>query len=558
MLRNAKMPTIWFNVTTSANWKRPPVGVVRVEQTLCEELSKIYSKDRFKRCIWHENQFIEYVPKASEDANNNAKIKNINFPDSISFDLIRQFLIKTFSKFKFKSNEQSSDDLSLSIFDSLSMVEVAKDKPCAGDILITIGLDWDHPYTQELYNFKKKNGLKIITCCYDLIPVLFPQYCVGDVAQRFKEYFTQLSWGSDVVLCISKQTKQDFLDLSTKLGSPECQTCVIPLGDNIPSEVGEISKQIINIVEKPYILFVSTIERRKNHEILYRAYHLLVRSGHYEIMPKLVFVGMTGWGIGDLLKDIEFDPFVQGLIIQLNHVNDAELNLLYKQALFCVYPSFYEGWGLPVGEALALGKAVISSNQGSLSEVGGDLVTYVDPWNPHAWAAAILNLIRNPTEISALENAIKQKYQVRSWHQTANVISDLVEQLSAHPQTEWQWLPGYDQSTQVGIHVGGSIVSSDESGFLLFGPHQAIPKGCYDVSIFGKVGQRGCANAVVDVVVDQGRLILGKSLINTKSTNDCLVVIQISIDSNYNDLEVRIMTNQQCDLTITLVKINRT
>ena len=70
---------------------------------------------------------------------------------------------------------------------------------------------------------------------------------------------------------------------------------------------------------------------------------------------------MPGWGVGDLLKDIELDPLTKGMIVQLNHVNDAELLRLYESSMFCVFPSLYEGWGLPVGEALSLGKAVLCS-----------------------------------------------------------------------------------------------------------------------------------------------------------------------------------------------------
>jgi glycosyltransferase involved in cell wall biosynthesis len=546
-------PTIWFNVTTSANWKRPPVGIVRVEMALCEELHKIYGDGRFKRCIWVDEQFIEYnLPLRGRNEDVDLAVDAI-LPDSASFDLARLFLAKAFSQFKTKSNQQDAKHISLSI----PTQDKRAHKPVAGDILISVGLDWDQPYSQRFFQLQKKQGIRVVTCCYDLIPVLFPQYCVGEVALRFKEYFTQLSWGSEAVLCISEQTRRDYIDLCTQLGAPERQTCVIPLGDNVPIGSGDISKQIRAVVEEPYILFVSTIERRKNHEVLYRAYHLLARSGHYKDLPKLVFVGMPGWGVGDLLKDIELDPLTQGLIVQLNHVSDSELNRLYNDALFCVYPSLYEGWGLPVGEALALGKAVISSNLGSLPEVGGDLVRYVDPWNSQAWADAILDFLKNPALVSDIEAAVKQKYRARTWTETAKVASCLIDQLAAHPQNEWHWLPGYDLSTHVGIHVGGSIVASGERGYLLYGPHRAVPIGVYDISIFGDMGDGICEGAVADIAVDKGKRILGQLSMSPQSVGGCLATIRINIDSNYDDLEVRVRVNEQCGMTLTLVKLIR-
>lgn len=107
----------------------------------------------------------------------------------------------------------------------------------------------------------------------------------------------------------------------------------------------------------------------------------------------MVFVGMEGWGVGELLKDIELDPLTRGLIVRLNRVSDAELRVLYEAARFCVFPSMYEGWGLPVGEALSMGKVVICSNRGSLPEVG-EVVRYVDPRNPQAWADAASSVRR--------------------------------------------------------------------------------------------------------------------------------------------------------------------
>ena len=76
----------------------------------------------------------------------------------------------------------------------------------------------------------------------------------------------------------------------------------------------------------------------------------------------------------------------------LGHANDAELRALYENCEFFVYPSLYEGWGLPVAEALAFGKFVLASDRGSIPEVGGDLVEYIDPWNASAWAEAISDI----------------------------------------------------------------------------------------------------------------------------------------------------------------------
>ena len=544
-------PIIWMNITTSANWKRPPVGIVRVEQAICEELGRIFGEDRFKRCVWLDGQFIEYAPPNSSVSDDVRKAVDSVLPDSASFDLARLFLAKVFSELKPKDQDKSLQHISLTVPAHPGCAY----KPSPGDVLVSIGLDWDQSYLSEFYRLRKEMGVRVVTCCYDLIPVLFPQYCVGEVAQKFKEYFIDLSWGSDVVLCISEQTRRDYTALCSQLGAPERKTLVIPLGDNVPIENGDISEQINALIEEPYILFVSTIERRKNHEVLYRAYHLLVQAGYSKNLPKLVFVGMPGWGVGDLLKDIELDPLTKGLILQFNHVNDAELNILYKRACFCVYPSLYEGWGLPVGEALALGKLVVASDCGSLPEVGGDLVKYVDPWNPKAWAKAILDLIENPAEVAAAEKIIREKYQTRSWRQTGIVLASAVSQLVKNPQKEWMWLPGYDMSTQCGIHEGPSIVTTGDSGFLLFGPHWSLSQGNYETSIFGKVGPLGCVGAIVEVAVDQGTHVLAEASLTPFDIGERLATLKFSLARPRKDVEVRVRVTSGAELTINMVKV---
>jgi glycosyltransferase involved in cell wall biosynthesis len=110
------------------------------------------------------------------------------------------------------------------------------------------------------------------------------------------------------------------------------------------------------------------------------------------------------------------------LIVQLNQVNDAELDLLYRHALFTVFPSLYEGWGLPVSESLAYGKFCIASNTSSLPEVGGDLVEYLDSWDLPAWVERLAYYFDNPKELKKREKKIASDYIPITWADTARVL----------------------------------------------------------------------------------------------------------------------------------------
>jgi glycosyltransferase involved in cell wall biosynthesis len=545
LIKSKKLPTVWMNVTTSANWTRPAVGIVRVEKALCEELGKLLGPTRLKQCIWSGGEFVEWIPTSTYTDERHEKIVDIIFPSSKSFDLSRKFLSRALGTFERKPTAQSASSSSL-LEISVPLNTRINTQPSCGDIIISVGLDWDQPYTSMFFNLSKKQGFNIITCCYDLIPVLFPQYCVGDVASRFKEYFNMLTWGSAAVLCISKQTQNDYLTLCSQLGAPERPTRILPLGDNVPSGNGDLSPAIATVLAEPFILFVSTIERRKNHEVLYRAYHLLCQLGHKHLLPKLVFVGMPGWGVGDLLKDIELDPLTQGLIVQLNHVNDGELGELYKKALFCVYPSLYEGWGLPVGEALAVGKAVLASNQGSLPEVGGSLVRYLDPWNPKSWADAILELVTTPSTIQHIERKVVEQYEVRAWADAAKSVEQLIDQLLAgNRDAQIVLYPGYDMSTQVGLHVGPCIKATGRDGFLMYGPHYSIAQGNYTVQVFDIPQDRTHGSLTADFVGNKGQICFWRGAFEVieSDSNDTTPLFQfdVCIDSDVEDYEIRCM-----------------
>lgn len=466
-------PTVWMNITTSAGWNRPAVGILRVEQSMSAELAQLYGPC-FKYCIWQEGDFIEWFPNKQEGAqspdvtgnslssgNKNPISQPLMFPLLSKRQAIKNIaqglLSLTPEKFKLHINKllyfvapKIKWILSSKLINgirknrrnltNIELYKMASKKDGQirsklifekNDTLISLGLDWEFDYYKYFYDLRMTHGMKIVTCCYDLIPVLYPQYCVANVASKFTSYFLEIADGSDLVLCISKQSEKDLNLMLETTGGARPATYVFTLGDRIPEMSSDaLSAEVARLCKGKFILFVSTIERRKNHEVLYRAYHLLCKQGKGVNLPTLVFVGMQGWGVSELLKDIELDPLTHDLIVQLNHVSDADLAHLYKSSLFCVFPSLYEGWGLPVAEALSFGKAVICSDQGSLPEVGADLVTYVKPWDPQAWADKIYLLFTMDSERIKIEERVKNSYRPRGWVDAATQVKNEIDKLT--------------------------------------------------------------------------------------------------------------------------------
>ncbi len=573
--------TVWINVTTSSHWNRAVVGVVRVETELSVGLGRLYSEGKFKRCVWREGVFVEYMPPPIDKPQETAVVAepmpreplpapSFLFPilsrrdaaKSIAqgvlslaperlrpiFNRALHFLkgklarlvhSKGYRQFKQRSAGLGPGLVRTDVIERFSKGRESIFNP--GDVLLSVGLDWDYPYADEFMRLRAHESVKVVRCCYDLIPVLYPQYCVADVAAHFTRYFLDVADSSDRVLCISKQSESDLQDLLNRTGGRAVNTDVFTLGDNIVEALDDsIGSSVRAIAAEPYILYVSTIERRKNHQVLYQAYHQLCRQGKQHQLPKLVFVGMRGWGVDELFKDIELDPATKGSIIHCNHVNDAELRHLYQEAVCCVFPSLYEGWGLPVAEALAMGKIVLSSDRGSLKEVGGELVTYIDPWHSGDWAKEIWRVVTDHAYRKGLADKVEAFYKPRHWHETAVAVKLIIDELLVPVVTPQTFYCGYELTAGVGQHVGPVICSRAKSGLLFSGPHKALVAGRYTVEIWDLQTQRkpGCCS--VRVLADDLELAILEN-IEFSATQSALPLLSVDIEllSAAVDFDVR-------------------
>lgn len=463
-----KHPPIWIDVTTLIHWNRPAVGIVRVEQQLCLWLLEQEHQDiRFCRYDRARQKFHE-VDRAIVSAHLRslaAIVQNAptpaTHPSPLNFEQrLRNRVLTSLDHFPPRLRAMALKGLIRIKPFSQKVIQRARDvrarlkrrnaiapQPAlfapirnpaldmpTGSVYVSLGLDWDYKDMAHLYRLKREKNLKYLLFCYDIIPILQPHLCVGDVSRQFAHYFADLAWCADLILCISESSRHDLRSLLKKLNVPQPDMRVIQLGSDIlPSEdsTATISSAVEHMLEKRFLLFVSTIERRKNHEVLYRAYTRLAQEGVET--PDLVFVGMPGWGTQELLSDIRLDPRTQGRIHILNHVSDAELATLYRHAEFTVYPSLYEGWGLPVAESLAYGKFCLSSNTSSLPEVGGNWVEHLDPWDLPAWVERLRHYLTHPEEIQRRNTRIAAEYRPHPWRETAADIYAHARRLQQQP-----------------------------------------------------------------------------------------------------------------------------
>jgi glycosyltransferase involved in cell wall biosynthesis len=181
-------------------------------------------------------------------------------------------------------------------------------------------------------------------------------------------------------------------------------------------------------LSKPYVLALGTLEPRKNLPRLIEAFAGLapeLRETH-----ELVLVGGSGWATGEIDASIARH---RDHVRLLGHVPDVDLPGLYRGAALFAYPSLFEGFGLPVLEAMAAGTAVLTSNVSSLPEVGGEAVRYADPHDVDAIRDALDALLRDPAERARLAAAGRERSRRFSWERTARETLTLVERAAAVP-----------------------------------------------------------------------------------------------------------------------------
>ncbi|MFC4951834.1 glycosyltransferase family 4 protein [Acinetobacter puyangensis] len=293
-----------------------------------------------------------------------------------------------------------------------------------GDKVISVGQDFYSGEIKVYHLLKQKIKINFNLLCHDIIPITHPEFLPEQHSALFKIYFSEVIDVVDKFYCNSHFTKQELVKYLKEEQKSIPPIHVITLGcDLYKKETIRHSEFIDQLVKDKYLLFVSTIEIRKNHKVLYEAYLSLIEQGITNL-PKIYFVGRRGWKVENLLKNLDSDHRIHNKIIILDHVSDGDLIQLYKKCWFTLYPSFIEGYGLPVAESLSFGKYCLSSNTGSLPEVGGNYIDYLNPHNINEWCEKILFLINHPSYITEKEFNIQNNYRPMTWEKTAKQILD--------------------------------------------------------------------------------------------------------------------------------------
>jgi len=258
---------------------------------------------------------------------------------------------------------------------------------------------------------------------YDMIPSLKPHYVTHKEHVEFDTWVMEVFRHSGLILAISEYTKKEIQRYCTlrQITPPEVR--VVRLGDVL--EVSKITASTESnrrevqpplIPKRPFFIFVCTFHVRKNQRLAYDAWKIMLEKDR-EQCPDLVFIGLPHPIVANLIDEIQRDTDVQGRIHMLADVSDDVLQWYYQHCLATIYPSYYEGWGLPVAESLAYGKVCIASHATSIPEIS-DLPEFIDPYNVYELVDNVQRCVNDSVWLNQKEALIKKTFVPTEWSTT--------------------------------------------------------------------------------------------------------------------------------------------
>jgi glycosyltransferase involved in cell wall biosynthesis len=299
-------------------------------------------------------------------------------------------------------------------------------------VLINTGTSWRvHDYFRFVRNAKERFGISYIPFVHDLIPIVASAHCVSGITEDFISWLIGAIRHADAFLVNSGATRADLLRVAEQLGHPLSadRIEVVPLDADFRRTIEPLPTSALNawhLMGVPFALLVSTIESRKNHILAFDAWAELIRLHGPDAIPRLVCVGRDGWLNDHVFARLNADPALRAHVMIIHQLSDAELALFYRACRFTVYPSLYEGWGLPVTESLSYGRIPVVADNSSLPEAGGPFALLFQSGSTTALVKAVEQILFDDCWRTAREQRIAAEYAPRTWVQLEAQIVEAI------------------------------------------------------------------------------------------------------------------------------------
>ncbi|MCC7405544.1 MAG: glycosyltransferase family 4 protein [Bdellovibrionales bacterium] len=422
------MSRVWFDISSLVGWSGPLTGMQRVSVSLIKEYLKLdnntglVSFDPDTKCFYEvPKSMVTDLALASQEKNQGG------FRRSWRYQLTSYLKSRIpESIFPYISDGRR---VLLSFWGHLKRIFYRRvtefSSPFrSGDKLVALDVTWGrYNYIPYLPYFREKFGLEFFHLVHDIIPIKFPHYYEARFSPHFREHIRLIAQQATGLLVYSENSRVDINQWIIREGLAKPGVFRIHLGSDFGS-IGN-ADEVQELKGKKFCLFVSTLEIRKNHILLLRVWsELLAQLGTQT--PYLVFAGRRGWMIQETLDYLKEHPEINQRLVWLQNCSDNQLDWLYRNSFFTLYPSLYEGWGLPVVESLARGKFCLASNTASIPEAGQEFVSYFDPTSVADCLEQTKSFILTPEKVAEREQHISQSYRRTLWSETASELYDVL------------------------------------------------------------------------------------------------------------------------------------
>jgi glycosyltransferase involved in cell wall biosynthesis len=423
--------TLWIDVTMLVNWSGHLTGIQRVEYNIAKRYA---GRKNVKFCVFHKPQrkltefdfnHITYKIEMLQSSRHAAPSGDI---DQTNTKVFRKRLQSKVKQVIAPILPEKSKAYLRRYYQRVQGSRTISDEPPVtlhkNDTLLILSGDWsDTTFADLVAEIRTESQCNVIQIIYDMLPAIHPAYFVPGMPEQFSTYMQQILPNCDCVLAISESTKNDIETFMNAHALGKVPIHVFRLGDDFVKQTA--IRPDIEVEAGRYLLCVCTVEARKNHLLLYYAAREAISRG--VSIPPIVLVGRKGWLVNDLFYLIENDPVLKRVFI-FAPCSDQELAWLYQNCMLTVFPSFYEGWGLPVAESLFYGKYCLSSNSSSMPEIAGNLIEYFSPNDPMTLLEKILYFEGHPDALAENEKSIKNEYKPTSWDESFSHIDEIMHE----------------------------------------------------------------------------------------------------------------------------------
>ncbi len=408
---------IWIDLTDFMDWQGHFTGIQRVEYELASRFKKLENVRFF---YYHpiKSAFIETDFSVIDEKSKVASGETVLSEKDLSRQVPLSRRVVT------KMKEAVPHNTRMKLVKMKSQVQkMSENSPLdpshpftSEDLVLVLGGNWAFAtFMPSLEKVKKAiPELKSVHVLYDFIPVIQPGFFPEAMEKTYSKYIKKVLKVSDLSLSISEHTRTDALAYALSNAVKHKPIKAFRLGDDFV-KIDSHKPRNVKVKSKKYIFCVGTFEVRKNHQLLYYALKLAQEKSIE--LPEVVIVGKKGWLSDSTLHLFENDPAININVTILHKCSDKEMAWLYENCLFTVYPSYYEGWGLPIAESLSYNKVCLSSNSSSMPEVAGELVSYFSPYDSGEFLSKIIYYL-DPDQLLDAETTIKKQYKKTTWDDT--------------------------------------------------------------------------------------------------------------------------------------------